>query len=370
MLLKGVRVLDLSVLLPGPMCSLFLADLGAEVIKIESPSGDGMRQIERIDEKSPYFEALNRSKKSIAVNLKTQEGKKILKDLARKSDVIIEGFRPGKARTLGADYKTLKRVNKRIIYCSITGYGQKVSYKNRAGHDLNFNAMAGILDILGNNYFVPGLQIADCTSAIVAAFSIVSALYSRKSTKKGVFIDVSMVKSAMSLLNIHIARESMNAKTKSILSGAAPCYNIYKTKDGKCITLGAIEKKFWGNFCRVIGRNDLVAQQYNAKKVAELKKIFKAKTMEEWKKLNNKYDLCCEPVIRVKDLADNPEIKESRALISINGISQIAMPSSFSSIKLRYKEAPVLGQHSDETLLGIGYPKELIQSLRSSKIIL
>ena len=184
MLLKGVRILDMSNLLPGPMCSLFLADLGADVIKIESLNGDAMRRFQNDSGKSPYFNALNRNKKSIALNLKTSEGRKIFMRLARSADVIIEGFRPGKIESLGAGYKQVRKINPKIIYCSITGYGQKGAYKNKAGHDLNYAALSGVLDVISEKPFVAGMQIADAGSALIAAFAIAAALFQREKSNR------------------------------------------------------------------------------------------------------------------------------------------------------------------------------------------
>ena len=179
MLLKGLRVLDMSALLPGPMCSLFLADLGAEVIKIESPKGDMMRRFEICGEKSPYFEALNRNKKSVVIDLKTKEGKSSFLKLAKNADVIIEGFRPGKLNDLGVGYSAIKKLNPKIVYCSISGYGQKGHLKNKAGHDLNYASLSGILDVMSFFPFVPGVQVADVGCALIVAVSILAALIHR-----------------------------------------------------------------------------------------------------------------------------------------------------------------------------------------------
>ena len=192
MLLKGIKVLDLSSLLPGPLCSMMLADLGAEVIKIESPKGDMMRTFE-----NSFFKALNRNKKSIVIDLKTSEGKQIFKRLAKNADVIIEGFRPGKLGSLGLGYNEIRKINPKIIYCSITGYGQKGKNKDKAGHDLNYSALSGMLHVISEKPIVPGVQIADVSSAFIAAFSIASSLLQRERTDKGNYIDVSMFRSSL-----------------------------------------------------------------------------------------------------------------------------------------------------------------------------
>ena len=319
MLLKGIKVLDLSTLLPGPMCSMFLADLGADVIKIESLAGDPMRHFEIIKNQSPYFSALNRNKKSIAVNLKTSEGKKIFMKLAKYADVIIEGFRPGKVDVLGIGYNNIKRINPEVVYCSITGYGQKGSYRNKAGHDLNYASLSGLLDTISSKPFVPGLQIADVWSALIAAFSILTSLLYREKSCKGNYIDVSIFHSALSLISMHIAHSSVSRNLKTILSASKPCYNIYQTKDGKYVSLGAIEIKFWQAFCNSTNRNDLLSKQFDddANTTKEMQKLFKSKTINEWLKLNKKYNFCCEPVKKIEDIISKINFNNRKTIIKL-----------------------------------------------------
>ena len=351
MLLKGIRVLDLSTLLPGPMCSLFLADLGAEVIKVESLHGDPMRQFEKLNNKSPYFLALNRNKKSISLNLKKSDGKKIFLKLAKDADVIIEGFRPGKVDSLGIGYKDVKKINNKIIYCSISGYGQKSVLKDKAGHDLNYSSLSGLLDTMSAKPFVPGVQIADVGCAITAAFSIVSSLFYREKTGKGNYIDVSIFNSALSLISMHIAQSSVSKNTDTILSGSKPCYNIYATKDSKYVSLGAIENKFWQSFCNVIKRKDFLQKQFDSSIINEMKKVFKSKTMNEWLALNKKYDFCCEPVKKIHEVINDINLNKNKTIIILDGVKQISFPALFSSSgKLKYTRAPKLGEHTEEVL--------------------
>lgn len=351
MILKGFRVLDMSSLLPGPMCSLFLADLGAEVIKIESPEGDMMRYFEMQRGKSPYFEALNRNKKSVVIDLKTKEGKVMFLELAREADVVIEGMRPGKAGNLGVGYNNVKKVNPGIVYCSISGYGQKGALKNKAGHDLNYASLSGVLDVISPSPFVPGMQIADAGCALVAAVSILAALLHREKTGKGSHIDVSVLNSTVSLISMHIAHRSVSKKSDTILSGAAPCYNIYKTKDGKYVSLGAIETKFWKSFCSSIGKKDLIGRQFDENAVKELKDIFLRKIQKEWLSLGKKYDFCCEPVKHLNEVIHDPHLGKSGTIISLGGVKQAGYPALFSSFAaFRYQRAPKLGQHNSEVL--------------------
>ena len=374
MLLKDVKVIDLSNLLPGPFCSLFLADLGADVIKVESLNGDPMRRFEAEQNKpSPYFLALNRNKKSMALNLKTNEGKKIFMKLAKYADVIIEGFRPGKVDALGVGYNQVKKINPKIIYCSITGYGQKGPYKNKAGHDLNYNSLSGVLDVISKKPFVPGVQIADVGSGLIAAFSIVSALFSREKNNKGCYIDVPVLDGALSLIGMHVAHRYLSGNSQTVLSGSKACYNVYETKEGKFASLGAIESKFWHVFCQAAERKDLIKKQFGSSvnAIKEMRDLFKTKTLKEWLQLNKKHDFCCEPVKNLDDVLKDGYFKSRKMLIEPNGVKQAAMPAIFSSVKkIKYKKSPRLGQDTKNILEKIGYNKKKIQELKISKIIL
>ena len=348
MLLKGIRVLDLSTLLPGPMCSLFLADLGADVIKIESPIGDLMRSFNSGDT-SPYFAALNRNKRSIVLDLKTVKNKKKFMMLAKKADIIIEGSRPGKMDSLGIGYKDVKKVNSKIIYCSISGYGQKGAFRNKAGHDINYSSLSGLLDLMSNKPFVPGVQVADVGCGLVAAFSILAALIYREKTGKSSYIDVPIFNSALSLIGIHIAQSSVSKDSRTVLSGSKPCYNIYETRDKKHVSLGAIEKKFWESFCNSIKRKDLIKRQFDKNAVKDLKMIFRSKSLDKWVKLNKKYDFCCEPVRKVNEVVNDIDLSKNKIIISLDGVKQVAFPALFSSAKkLKYRRAPKLGEHNKE----------------------
>ncbi len=360
MLLKDIRVLDLSTLLPGPLCSMLLADLGAYVIKIESPKGDMMRNFD-----DSFFKTLNRNKKSVVINLKTAEGNQIFRRLAKNADVIIEGFRPGKMDSLGLGYNEIKKINHEVIYCSITGYGQKGKNKDKAGHDLNYSALSGVLHVINEKPIVPGIQIADVSSALVAAFSIAAALYQREKLGKGGHIDVSILKSALSFIGIHIAKYSSNEKFNSILSGNTPCYNIYETKDGKHMSLCAVEQKFWESFCKSVSRKDFLKKQFDSNSLLEFRSIFKSKTLKEWVGLNSRSDFCCEPV---KDL--NESIKDNKeSIVMVEGLAQTAFPAVFTSLKPRYKKSPKLGENTYEILRSIGYTKKGIENLKNRKIV-
>jgi alpha-methylacyl-CoA racemase len=271
--LSAVRVLDLSRLLPGPFCSLILADLGAEVIRVESHLvGDPMRLTEpKVGGESCYFMSLNRNKKSLAVNLKRDEGRQVFLRLAHTADVIIEGFRPGQAQSLGIGYDQVNTVNPGIVYCSLSGYGQEGPFRDRPGHDLNYVALAGLLDLLGSaggNVSVPPVQLADLAGALFAAVGILAALVARGQTGQGGFVDTSLFHSALSLLSFSASTQMLpqvpKEKGSRYLLGAYPCYHLYATKDGRHMSLAALEPVFWADFCRSVGREDLIPRQFPA----------------------------------------------------------------------------------------------------------
>ena|SRR3989338_8328979 len=373
MLLKGVKILDLSNLLPGPMCSLFLADLGAEVIKVESMHGDPMRRFENVKDTSPYFLALNRNKKSIALNLKTEQGKKLFMSLAKNADVIIEGFRPGKVDSLGAGYKAVKKTNPKIIYCSITGYGQKGAYRNKAGHDLNYAALSGLLDAISSNPFVAGMQAADVSAALVAAFAIVSSLFHREKHGKGNYIDIAVLDCALSVIGIHLAYVSVSENTGTVLSGSKPCYNVYETKDGKFVSLGAIEKKFWLNFCNAIGRKEFVEKQFDGSQsvMENMHAVFRSRTMKEWIGLSEKHDFCCEPVKKINDVVKDDYFKSRKMIGEVGGVKLAGIPANFTSHKkIEYSRSPKLGEHTKEILKKIGLNEKRIKELCAKGVIL
>ena len=372
MLLKGIKVLDLSTLLPGPMCSLFLADLGADVLKIESLNGDPMRYFEAKGNKNPYFLALNRNKKSMALNLKTDEGIKIFMKLAKAADVIIEGFRPGKVDALGIGYNSIKKINPKIIYCSITGYGQNIDNKNKAGHDLNYASLSGLIDIMSNNPFVPGVQIADVASSLISAFAIISAMFYRERYGKGTYIDVSMLDAALSFIGMHIAYHSVFGSQKTMLSGNKPCYNVYETKDKKFVSLAAVEGKFWQSFCSAIKREDLIKRQLDGSTqvIRDMQNLFKSKTSKEWVELNNKHDFCCEPIKKIQDVFKDRQFSDRGIILELDGVKQVAMPFIFSSSKkLKYSKSPKLGEYTDNILSNLGYDKKYISALRMKGVI-
>src|SRR5215510_9077828 len=320
--LFGYRVLDLSRLLPGPYCSMMLADLGAEVLKIEEIKGDPTRMSPpRIAGKSYSFEQVNRNKKSIALDLKNPEGRAVFLKLAARADVILEQFRPGVMERLGIDYATISADNPLIVYCSLTGFGQDGPHRDRSGHDLNYLALSGVLGLTTDREgrpVIPGVQVADLAGGMIAAFAILAALLARTRTGRGQYVDVSMFDVMLSMLPIpaahHFAGATIPVGGKYVLSGAYPFYNVYETGDGKFMTLGALEPKFWTNFCRKVGREDLVSRQFDSGErrenlFSEVRAIFKSKSQSDWVESMRDADCCCEPVLSMVEAFEHAQTR-------------------------------------------------------------
>ncbi len=388
--LEGIRVLDLSRLLPGPFCSMLLADMGAEVIKVEAPKvGDYIRWWEpRLGTNSGMHVVLNRNKKSLTLNLKTDEGRGIFRKLVETSDVLLEGFRPGVMDKLNLGYETLSKINNRLVYCAISGYGATGDAGKKAGHDINFLALNGLLSYngTGGKPQVPGVQIADIGGGgLLAAFSILAAIIARERTGEGQFIDISMTDGAM-LWNClrfgnWIADGVVPEPGDSMLNGGFACYNVYETKDGGFMALGALEPQFWSAFCQAVNRRDLDTPEYfkpgdhQQKMIAEVSSIFKTKTREEWVEILKDVDCCCEPVLDLREASGSRLLRERKIIIEMQhenwgSYLQLGNPCKMSKTQGNiHSHAPELGEHTDEILNDLGYSNDSIESLRKRKIV-
>lgn len=376
--LENIRVLDISRLLPGAVCTFLLSKLGAEVIKVEErETGDYLRYVPPfIEGKSCYFIFLNKGKKSITLNLKEEKGREIFYELSKKSDVILEGFRPGVVEKLKIDYPTIKNINPQIIYCSLSGYGQTGPYKERSSHDINYISLSGILNLTGKEkeIVIPPVQIADIGGALISALTIIASLYKRRETKTGEYIDVAMLDTtfifSIMIFAKYFADRERIEREKFFLSGGVPCYNIYKTKDERFISIGALELKFWEKFCREIKREDLISLQFaggeeGERVKKEIQEIIKEKTLKEWQEFFKDKDLCVEPVLEIEDVISFPQIEERGIFLD----KEIDFPAKFFTFKpVSYLKAPELGEHTEEILKEIGYEKE-IEYLKIKKII-
>jgi crotonobetainyl-CoA:carnitine CoA-transferase CaiB-like acyl-CoA transferase len=318
--LGGIVVLDLSRLLPGAVATQWLVNFGAEVIKIEQPGvGDYARQAFGGSEENPLFEETNRGKKSVEIDLKDPGGKEAFLRLVARADVLIEGFRPGVMDRLGLGYDVLRGINPRLIYASLTGYGREGKFAALAGHDINYLALAGVLDLMGARDGPPalaGIQIADLAGgSMQAVIGILLALEARHGTGRGQRVDVSMFAGSAALMpapvSFYRATGNPPERGNELLSGRYACYQIYAAAKGTYVTVGALEPKFWSNLCRELGREDLIAGQFAAERQSEIKRAlaekFAGATAEEWFTRLGEKDCCVAPVRNLKDaIADYP----------------------------------------------------------------
>lgn len=392
--LSGVRVLDLSRLLPGAYASQMLADFGADVIKVEEPgSGDYGRFMppQLAGGMSLYFVAINRNKRSMTLNLKGTEGREIFLRLVRQADVVLESFRPGVMERLGLGYEQLKEVHPGLVYCAISGYGQDGPYRLRAGHDLNYAGYAGLLDYNRGQHGEPAMpptQLGDLAGgSFMAVIGIMTALFGRTQTGEGRKIDVSMTEGVMSLLPLtataYLNTDKAPQPGKSALDGGLPCYNIYETLDGKYITLAALEYKFWHTFCTRIGHLELlpfhtpVGPGEREEAIDMLRAIFKTKTRDEWMAELADIDACIGPVYSI-DEALNDRHAQARGVsvtslpIGETGVSLRTLPSfpRISGVEDEQRFAPPgLGEHTSELLSEIGYSEAEIEGFRAGGVV-
>ncbi|MEM3360053.1 MAG: CaiB/BaiF CoA-transferase family protein [Candidatus Bathyarchaeia archaeon] len=393
--LKGIRILDLSRILTGPFCSMILADLGAEVIKVEMPrSGDDARLWGPpfIRGESAYFLCLNRNKKSITLNLKSEKGKAIIYKLVKECDVLLENFKPGVTKRLGVDYETISKINPRIIYCSITGFGQTGPYRDYPAYDIVIEGMGGLMGITSEPDRPPrevGIAIADIGAGMYAAIAILAALIAREKTGKGQWIDVSLLDSTVSLMTHmaanYFATGIVPKRDGSTHPNIAP-YQCFKARDGKYLTVAVGNDRIWRNFCEALGLADLAENpkfSTNPKRVKNrdeliptLEKIFLNKTRDEWIDILLKKGVPCGPVYAIDEVFRDPQVLHRKMLVEIEHpkagtIKQIGIPMKFSETPGEIRTAPpLLGQHTDEILKNLlGYSEEEINQLRKEGVI-
>ncbi|MBP1949815.1 CaiB/BaiF CoA transferase family protein [Virgibacillus litoralis] len=373
--LKSTRVLDLTRLLPGPYCTMLLADFGAEVIKVEDPdSGDYARAFHpKIAGNSAMFHSLNRNKKSVCLNLKLPEDKHVFLQMVKNADVVVESFRPGVMERLGLGYEQLKAVNPGLVYCAITGYGQTGPYANRPGHDLNYLSYAGLLDLMGEkdgNPIIPATTIADIGGgAYPAVTGILMALLNKEKTGKGQFIDISMLDNVISwmqtLLPDYLATNNKPNRGEQMLDGGKACYAVYETIDGRNISVGALEPKFWTAFCKAIGKSEFIPLQDDSldkqlQLKQEIQRIILTKTLSEWMEVFSDIDACVSPVLTFQEMIKHPQIISRGMIQQINDsafgqMRQIGVPIKLSETPGVIRcSAPKIGEHTDEVMKEMG----------------
>jgi alpha-methylacyl-CoA racemase len=394
--LEGVRVLDLTRLLPGGFCTLLLADLGAEVLKVEDTAGgDYIRWMPPYyggdDERaagtaSAYFLALNRNKGSLKLNLKHPDGREVLLRLAEDYDVLVESFRPGVTDRLGVGYEALRERNPALVYCAISGYGQDSPLKDRSGHDTNYLALAGLLGLTGRRGGPPvqsAGQIADLGGGgLMAAVGILAALHERERSGKGQLVDVSMTDGALSWLAMVAARyfcEGVVPKRgEAELAGGILCYFPYETADGQWISLGALEPKFWQAWCEGVGRPDLVEHQFDhpeSEAGEEVAGIFLKRSRDEWTAFAAEHDCCLEPVLALDEALAHEHAAARKMVLEldqpgIGPVRQVAFPIALSRTPAAVaRHAPALGEQTDEVLSAIGYDEQRIAGLRAQGVV-
>ena len=393
--LQDVRILDLTRLIPGAVCTCMLGDAGAEVIKVEDlNTGDYERQIHPfIGSMASRFLILNRNKKSIALNLKEGKGQEIFFEMVKKADVLIEGFRPDAMKKLRLDYESVKQINPRLIYCSISSFGQDGPYRDVVAHDINILGMAGFLDITGvkgGAPVIPGLQIVDSVAGTNAALAILLALMTRVKTGKGQVIDISMFDGLMSWMfdavRYSFAGEAVPKKGGGRLWGGLPNYNLYETKDGKFITIGSLESKFKRTLLKKLGRVDLYEDEAEttSSKIKQtddelhtfMRKIFLTKTRNEWIKEFDELNICVGPVNSLEEALFHPQTAFREMIVEVDHpssgrIKQVGSPLKFSDIPLDVNRlpAPRQGEHTREILSGLGYSKSSINELIKKNIV-
>ncbi len=393
-ILSAISILDLSRLLPGAYASQILADFGADILKIEEPgSGDYSRVMPPYGANGmgQYFLATNRNKRSMTLNLKTVEGRELFLKLVKQADVVLESFRPGVLERLGLGYEQLKVVNPGLVYCAISGYGQDGPYRLRAGHDLNYAGYAGLLDYNRSSTgepVMPATQFGDLAGgSFMAVMGILAALLGRDQTGEGRLVDVSMTEGVMSLLPL-VSMAYLNSGQaplpgSSALDGGLPCYNIYETRDGKHLTLAALEYKFWHTFCTRIEHPELLpahisqSAEERIETIEKLRTIFKTKTRDEWLTELADLDTCVGPVYSLDEAFNDPHAQARGVSIASKAVGTgdetfrtlPSFPRMSGLVQKQRYAPPELGQHTHEILQALGYSETEIQQLKEKGTI-
>jgi crotonobetainyl-CoA:carnitine CoA-transferase CaiB-like acyl-CoA transferase len=375
--LEGIRVLDLSRQFPGPYCTMILSDFGAEVLRIE----DRRFQMDLFQ-----WDAM-RNKRHMTLNLKTDKGKEIFFKLLKDADVMVEGFRPGAAKRLGIDYESVSKLKPDIIYCSVTGYGQTGPYSGMAGHDLNYISFAGILDLIGESDrppVIPPVQIGDIGGGLNAAIGILLALFHRQRTGEGQHVDISMMDAAIGFMNIPFTDmrdlgQPMQ-RGQMALTGQFPFYNVYETRDGRYITLAAVEPRFWERICQVMGceqysKNHICSGARREEIFRYLRERFKTKTQQEWYEVFKNEDVCFAKVLKLSEVHDDPQASHRQIITTIQTRAQKDKPTIGPVVKLsrtkgRIKSEPAeFGEHTEEVLKELGYSDAEIKNFREQGVV-
>jgi crotonobetainyl-CoA:carnitine CoA-transferase CaiB-like acyl-CoA transferase len=375
--LAALKVLDLSRQLPGPFCSMLLADLGADVLCIANPN----------DPMGVGIPFLVRNKRHMTLNLKADAGRDILVQLAANADVVLEGYRPGVPQRLGIDYETLRARNPRLIYCSISGFGQDGPYRDRVGHDVNYIGYAGVLNFVGEAGgppVIPGVQIADIAGGgLMATVGILAAVIARAQTGRGQFVDISMLDGTLSCNAYHILMWFLAGRLPlrggEQLTGRYPCYAVYETRDGRHVTVGAFEPHFWATLCRAFGREDFIATQWDEgarreEMFAFFRTAFREKTMDEWLHALGGQDICFGPVYTLEETFADPQLRHRNMIVEMEGphgkTTVVGTPIKLSDTPATLRTPPPgFGEHTERVLAGLGFGAAQIAQLRERGVV-
>jgi crotonobetainyl-CoA:carnitine CoA-transferase CaiB-like acyl-CoA transferase len=387
--LSAVRVLDFTHLLPGPYATQLLRDMGAEVWKVERPGeGDPARAFgsgRSPDGHAALFDVLNRGKRSVTLDLKTDAGRRAFLDLAAEADAVIEQFRPGVVDRLGVGYEEVRAVNEAVVYCSVAGYGQDGPYADRPGHDLNYAGLAGLLEMTRPDAeaapVIPGFPVADMAGGLFAALSVVSALLSRElGAGGGEHLDVSLSDAALSLSQLVAGPAVAGVDQRpgeTVVTGKYPCYGVYECADGRYLTLGALEGKFWDALCGAIDRPDLrgahMAEDPDTRERVrdELESVFDQRPRERWVERLAEADVPAGPVLTVEEAFDDDHLRVRDVVGDVDGrLRRAAFPVESTDEPARTDApAPALGEHTDEILRAVGYSDGRIERLRADGVL-
>jgi alpha-methylacyl-CoA racemase len=392
--LSSLKILDFSTLLPGPFASMMLADLGADVVRVEAPQRpDMVRHTPPFDgEHSTWHSVLNRNKRSLALDLKQAAAIEIVKRLLDPAvggyDILLEQFRPGVMARLGLDYESLRALSPGLIYCSLTGYGQTGPYRERAGHDLNYLALSGMMSYSGRAESGPpplGVQVADIGGGSWGAImGILAAVIHRQQTGEGQLVDVSMLDMAIAwqshtASNFLAAREVPDAE--GMLLNGGNFYDYYETQDGRFLSIASLEPKFWTGFCQAIGRPELAAAGLNSDPAAQqslkakIRAAIKQKPLADWTAVFADHDVCVEPVLTVPEMAEHPQVQARGLIVGVpredgSQQPQIGQPLKFSATPAEYRHAgTAVGTHTRQILATIGYNGEEIDALLEADVV-
>ena len=401
--LDGIKILDLGRTEPSSFCTMILGDLGADIIMIEAPPAAGKRQAGLrqslaggTERRYRRYRANNRNKRSISLNLKSEKARHIFYQLVETADIIVEGFRPGVVKRLGIDYQTISSINPRIIYCSITGYGQDGPYRDLPGHDINYISVGGALDLIGDKDGQPVIPlnlVADFGGgAMHAAVGILAALIARDKTGKGQYIDISFTDSVISLLTTRAADYFEHGvaprRGETAVGGAYPYYNIYKTKDRKFIAIGCLEPWLWENLCREIGREDFIPFHFKIDHIhhweegeeweeisSYLEQLFLTKTRDQWFEILSQKDIPIAKVYSLDEVFADPQVLQRKMVSEVDDPIEGRVKQTGIAIKLSAtpgrirKSAPTLGENTTEILTEMGYSQQTIAELRQEGAI-